>query len=374
MNSIEIFKNERFGEIRVAGTSDEPLFCLSDVCRAIGISNVGNVKIRLDDDDVRLTDTTDSLGRAQQINFITESGLYDVIIRSDSGMAKPFRKWITSEVLPSIRKTGSYSIMGKVPTTFAEALRLAAEQQEQKNKKISDSLKGHAVSIETKRKISETIKNKILTKDENLKGLRSGRLTIIEEVERRVKPCGQKERMVRCVCDCGGIVEVRLNSFLRGRVKSCGCLKRECFSKRMSKHGLSSAKINNVYRSIKSRCYNKNCEEYKNYGGRGIQMCDEWKNNFMSFYNWAINNGYDSNKTIKEQSIDRINVDGDYEPSNCRIVNCNIQARNKRKTKKYLYIGELLDLKTISEKTGINYNTLWQRINKYGYTFENALF
>ena len=131
MNSIEIFKNERFGEIRVAGTSDEPLFCLADVCRAIGISNVGNVKSRLDDDDVRLTDTTDSLGRAQQINFVTESGLYDVIIRSDSGVAKPFRKWITSEVLPSIRKTGSYSIMGKVPTTFAEALRLAAEQQEQ---------------------------------------------------------------------------------------------------------------------------------------------------------------------------------------------------------------------------------------------------
>lgn len=131
MANIEIFKNERFGEVRVAGTKDEPLFCLADVCRAIGIINARNVKDRLDVDDVRLVDTTDSLGRKQQLNYVTESGLYDVIIRSDSEYAKPFRKWITSEVLPSIRKTGMYEINGIVPKSFAEALRLAADQQEQ---------------------------------------------------------------------------------------------------------------------------------------------------------------------------------------------------------------------------------------------------
>lgn len=125
MNSIEIFKNERFGEIRVAGTSDEPLFCLADICRAMGISNVGNVKNRLDEDDVRLTDTTDSLGRTQQINFVTESGLYDVIIRSDSEIAKPFRKWITSEVLPSIRKTGKYDIADKKQSLTADRIMAA---------------------------------------------------------------------------------------------------------------------------------------------------------------------------------------------------------------------------------------------------------
>lgn len=109
MANIEIFKNERFGEVRVVGTKDEPLFCLADVCRAIGIINARNVKDRLDVDDVRLVDTTDSLGRKQQLNYVTESGLYDVIIRSDSEYAKPFRKWITSEVLPSIRKHGAYA-------------------------------------------------------------------------------------------------------------------------------------------------------------------------------------------------------------------------------------------------------------------------
>lgn len=127
---VRIFSNERFGEIRTAGTSEEPLFCLADVCRAIGIKDVPRCASRLEDDMRQTHPIIDSLGRTQQATFVTESGLYDVIIRSDSETAKPFRKWVTSEVLPSIRKTGNYSIMNKVPRTFAEALRLAAEQQE----------------------------------------------------------------------------------------------------------------------------------------------------------------------------------------------------------------------------------------------------
>lgn len=109
-SSLKIFENASFGEIRVAGTSENPLFCLADVCKAIGIANARDVRNRLDEDDVVLTDTIDSMGRTQQANFVTEAGLYDVIIRSDSEKAKPFRKWVTSEVLPSIRKSGSYYI------------------------------------------------------------------------------------------------------------------------------------------------------------------------------------------------------------------------------------------------------------------------
>ena len=106
MNNISIFKNERFGEVRVAGTSEEPLFCLADVCKAIGISNARNVKDRLDSEDVHLVDTLTN-GGIQKLSYVTESGLYDVIIRSDSEKAKPFRKWVTGEVLPSIRKHGA---------------------------------------------------------------------------------------------------------------------------------------------------------------------------------------------------------------------------------------------------------------------------
>lgn len=108
MADIQIFNNPKFGEIRTAGTSDEPLFCLADLCRAIGIKDVSKCASRLDE-DVRLTHPLLTRGGMQQATFVTEAGMYDVIIRSDSEDAKPFRRWVTSEVLPTIRKTGEFS-------------------------------------------------------------------------------------------------------------------------------------------------------------------------------------------------------------------------------------------------------------------------
>ena len=114
MSNIEIFKDSRFGSIRVAGTSEEPLFCLADVCKALDLQNPSQVKARLDEDDVQLIDLQ-ALNPNEVIignsiaNFVTESGLYDVLMRSESGKAKPFRRWVTKEVLPSIRKDGMYA-------------------------------------------------------------------------------------------------------------------------------------------------------------------------------------------------------------------------------------------------------------------------
>lgn len=108
MEEIKIFNSPQFGEIRTTGTSENPLFCLADLCKSVGIQNSRNVKARLDVDDVRLIDAIDSLGRTQQVTFVTESGMYDVILRSDATNAKLFKRWITSEVLPAIRKTGGY--------------------------------------------------------------------------------------------------------------------------------------------------------------------------------------------------------------------------------------------------------------------------
>lgn len=126
MNDITIFENEQFGKIRTAGTADNPLFCLADVCRVLDLQP-SRVKDRLDDGVISSNPILDSLGRQQLANFVNEDGFYDVILDSRKPEARAFRKWITSEVIPSIRKTGSYG----VPRTFAEALRLAAEQQEQ---------------------------------------------------------------------------------------------------------------------------------------------------------------------------------------------------------------------------------------------------
>lgn len=106
MNEMQIFNNSEFGEVRTAVVNDEPMFCLIDICKALEMSNPTMVAQRLDDDERTKLD----LGRQGETNFITESGLYAVILRSDKPNAKKFRKWVTSEVLPSIRKTGSYNI------------------------------------------------------------------------------------------------------------------------------------------------------------------------------------------------------------------------------------------------------------------------
>lgn len=128
MNEIRIFSNPQFGKVRTAGTSENPLFCLSDVCKALGL-NASHVRERLEDGVVSTDTITDNLGRTQLANFINEDGLYDVILDSRKPEAKVFRKWVTSEVLPTIRKTGQYGSY-EVPKTFAEALLLAAKNQQ----------------------------------------------------------------------------------------------------------------------------------------------------------------------------------------------------------------------------------------------------
>lgn len=122
MNQIEVFKNNEFGEIRTVIVNDEPMFCLSDICKALEISNPTMVTQRLDDDERTKLD----LGRAGEVNFVTESGLYAVVLRSDKPAAKKFRKWITSEVLPSIRKTGTYGRV-QIPQTTDGKIALLAQ-------------------------------------------------------------------------------------------------------------------------------------------------------------------------------------------------------------------------------------------------------
>jgi anti-repressor protein len=109
MNDIKIFESKQFGKIRTAGTNDNPLFCLTDVCKALSLDSSQVIK-RLNDGVVTIHPIQDNLGRTQQANFVNEDGLYDVILDSRKLEAKAFRKWITSKVLPSIRKTGQYNI------------------------------------------------------------------------------------------------------------------------------------------------------------------------------------------------------------------------------------------------------------------------
>ena len=150
MNEIQIFSNPQFGDIRTAGTADNPLFCLADICKAVGIANARNVKSRLDEEDVHLVDTPTN-GGIQQLSFVTESGLYETIIRSDSETAKPFRKWVTTEVLPSIRKHGAYMSEQVIERTLSDPdylIQLATTLKDERKARLEAEQRAAALTVE----------------------------------------------------------------------------------------------------------------------------------------------------------------------------------------------------------------------------------
>lgn len=200
-------------------------------------------------------------------------------------------------------------------------------------------------------------------------GQRFGRLTVIKEGGRA------KSRSVIwiCQCDCGNIHNVTTSLLIKGSIKSCGCLRREMVIQKNYKHGLSNTRLYHIWASIKDRCYRKSDKNYPSYGARGIKMCQEWQENFQSFYEWAMSSGYDELSERGECTIDRINNDGNYEPSNCRWANSTVQQRNKRNNHYITYKGETHPVTEWAEILGIGKGTLESRINDYGWPIEKAL-
>jgi len=155
-------------------------------------------------------------------------------------------------------------------------------------------------------------------------GMKFGRLTIMNTY---LKNTGNRStRFVSALCDCGNTKEVIYGNLKNNITKSCGCYLSETVRERRTTHGLLKHPLYLKWHHMKQRCYLKTWARYSDWGGRGIVVCDEWKNDFMAFYNWAMNNGYENGL-----QIDRINNDGNYEPSNCRFVTAKENANNRRK-------------------------------------------
>lgn len=207
------------------------------------------------------------------------------------------------------------------------------------------------------------------TTGEELIGKKIGRLTVLSVSKPYIWHGKIFDYFMRCRCDCGKEVDVRrCRLTVHNPTNSCGCIQTEILIARNSRHSLSNTVLYSRYLKIKNRCYNPNCKSYKNYGGRGIRMCDEWFKSFETFYKWAINNGF-----RKELTIDRIDNDGDYSPGNCRWVTTKVQNYNKRSNRFYTYNGKTLSIIQWGHELGGGQNLVKDRIDKLGWDIERAL-
>ena len=170
-----------------------------------------------------------------------------------------------------------------------------------------------------------------------------------------------------CLCDCGNKIVVTTANLNSHRVCSCGCLKIEKLVQRSTKHNQRHTHLYEVWKSMKQRCYNPKLKVYKNWGARGIKICEDWLNDFQSFYDWSMTNGYKD-----ELTIDRIDVNGNYEPSNCRWVDRKTQAANTRLAKLITINGESKCIAEWCRIYNVNRATYNSRVRR-GLSAEEAL-
>lgn len=201
-----------------------------------------------------------------------------------------------------------------------------------------------------------------MSKLNDLVGGKYGRLTVIERAGSTV----HKKALWRCRCDCGKEVVVIGSHLLKGNTNSCGCYKSDKTSERMSSHKKSKTRLYHIWKNMRQRCENPNKPDYLYYGGKGVIVSESWSE-YSSFEKWALANGYANNLTI-----DRINVNGNYCPENCRWVTMTEQARNMSRNRIITYKGESHCLSEWGEMLGISAKVLGHRINTYGWSIERA--
>ena len=206
-----------------------------------------------------------------------------------------------------------------------------------------------------------------MAKAVNLLGQKFGRLTVLSRAENDKHGAAQW----LCVCICGNKKVVRNDKLRHGETLSCGCYRKEKGRQSLTTHGLSKKphgkRLEKILANMKYRCNNPHWPQYKYYGGRGIKVCKEWETSFVSFYEWAISNGYEKGLTI-----DRIDNNKGYSPDNCRWANNIEQQRNKRNNRLISFNGETLCLAEWSERTGLTEACIYSRLKK-GWNVKRAL-
>lgn len=197
----------------------------------------------------------------------------------------------------------------------------------------------------------------------DLTGQTFGRLTVVSRAE---NSNGGKARWL-CKCECGNDCIVHASALRSGNTKSCGCLRAEISHDRVVTHGMSRTSLFHVWRAMKDRCLNPNNRSYKNYGGKGVRVCDEWLDS-TTFFDWARSSGYEDGLTIE-----RIDVNGDYCPENCKWIPFAEQARNKTNNLMIEIDGVSKCLAQWCDEYDMSYFMVSQRIRKLGWEPKKAL-
>lgn len=197
----------------------------------------------------------------------------------------------------------------------------------------------------------------------DLTGRRFGRLTVLHRGESHISPKGTKSVRWVCLCDCGKHTTVLGANLRHGRQVSCGCYKID--HPQNYKHGGCYTRLYGVWEGMKSRCCDEKNKRFSNYGGRGISICEEWLD-FATFRDWALSSRYKKGLTI-----DRIDVDGNYEPSNCRWVTMKVQQNNRTNNHRIAHNGKTLTLSEWADECQINRDTFKRRI-ALGWSMERA--
>jgi hypothetical protein len=191
----------------------------------------------------------------------------------------------------------------------------------------------------------------------NFVGNKYGKLTVIEELAPTLLKDGRKLRYAKCSCECGKEKISTWSNLRSGKINHCGC--------ESNKHGGCNTKLYGVWRRIKQCCFDKNYQAYKNYGQRGISVCDEWLL-FVNFREWAIKSGYEQGL-----SIDRIDNNGNYEPNNCRWATSKEQGSNKRNNVYVEHDGKLITATEFARLTNTAQSTVLYRIHKERKNYAN---
>ena len=191
----------------------------------------------------------------------------------------------------------------------------------------------------------------------DLVGKRFGYLTVLYRDEDQVSKSGKRRVRWACKCDCGNEISVISDNLTTGKTRSCGCMKQKMRAVTCEYEYVHNTRLYGIWNSMKDRCFNENAAPYKHYGGRGISVCDEWKHNFKSFREWAYSNGYEENLTI-----DRIDNNDDYSPSNCRWVDRTAQANNRRSNRLLTYNGETHNVTQWASILNVNASLLFNRV------------